>query len=108
MDDLLKTLASLESSKSRKATAAAFTLGIPSLLVMGLDMSLVMVWGGGLLIPGIIVGVLGILGCGGAFFLYRSAYGREEQVTAPQIEAAYDVLATVCEEALALLRGQRA
>lgn len=108
VDDLVRTLATLESSKSRKATTAALTLGVPSLLVMGLGMSLTMVWGGGLMIPGIIVGVLGILGCAGAFLLYRSVYGREEQVAASQIEATYDALATVCEEAQVLLRGQRA
>ena len=105
-DDLLKHLATLESSKTRKATTAALVLGIPAALVLGGGMSLCMVAGGSLMVPGILVGILGIAGCVAAWPLYRSTYAKEQAAVAPQIEAAYDSLASVCEEGQALLRGQ--
>ena len=41
----------------------AYVIGIAGALILGVGMCLTMVWGAGLLIPGIIVGVVGLLIC---------------------------------------------
>lgn len=105
VDDLIATIADLEASKNGRACEAAMLLGIPSCLVMGAGMSLVMAFTG-LAVPGIVLGVLGIAGCIAAWPLYRSTFAKESAKVAPQIERAYDELATVCEEGQTLLRGQ--
>lgn len=105
VDDLVARITELEASKSGRARTAALVLGIPSCLVMGAGMSMTMAFTG-LMAPGIVLGVAGIAGCIAAWPLYRSAFARESIKVAPQIEAAYDELATVCEEGQTLLRGQ--
>ena len=105
MDDLLAGIASMEAEKTRKASLQALSVGIVSALVLGVGMCCTMVWSG-LMIPGIIIGVVGIIGCIAAFLLYRSTCAKEATRLAPRIEAAYDSLATACEEAQALLRAQ--
>lgn len=105
MDDLIASIASMEAEKTRKASLRALTLGIVSALVLGVGMCCTMVWTN-LMIPGIIIGVAGIAGCIGAWLLYRSTVAKESERIAPRIEAAYDSLATACEEAQAVLRAQ--
>ena len=106
VDNLIATITRLEDSKARKAWATAFVLGVPSMLVLGAGMSMTMVFTG-LMFPGIVLGVLGIAGCLAVWPLYRSVFAKEATRVAPQVEAAYDELATVCEEAQTLLRAQR-
>lgn len=105
MDDLIASIAGMEAEKTRKASLRALTLGIVSALVLGVGMCCTMVWTN-LMIPGIIIGVAGIAGCIGAWLLYRSTVAKESERIAPRIEAAYDSLATACEEAQAVLRAQ--
>lgn len=105
VDDLVKKIADLESSKRTRATMAALILGIPAALVLGAGMAMTMVWGGGLMAAGIVVGVVGLAGCAAAWPLYRSTFTKEAANVGPQVEAAYDELAGVCEEAQALLRA---
>lgn len=107
MDDLIASIAGMEAEKTRKASLRALTLGIVSALVLGVGMCCTMVWTN-LMIPGIVIGVAGIAGCIGAWLLYRSTVAKESERIAPRIEAAYDSLATACEEAQAVLRAQAA
>lgn len=101
MDDLIDTIAGLEGEKTRRARMRALTVGIVAALVLGVGMCLTMVWDA--MVPGIVVGVLGIAGCVGAWLLYRSTVERETARVTPRIEAAYDSLATACEEAQTVL-----
>ncbi len=107
MDDLIASIADMEGEKTRKGSLRALTLGIVSALVLGVGMCCTMVWTG-LMIPGIIIGVIGIIGCVAAYLLYRSTCAKEAERINPRIEAAYDSLATACEEAQAVLRPQQA
>lgn len=97
MDDLIASIARLEGEKTRKARMRALSLGVAAALVLGVGMCLTMVWDA--MVPGIVVGVVGIAGCVAAWLLYRSTVERETARVAPSIEAAYDSLATACEEA---------
>lgn len=102
MDDLIASIARFEDEKTKKATVYALVLGIASALVLGVGMCCTMVWDG-LMVIGIIVGLVGIVGCVGAWLLYRQTVARETKRIAPSIEAAYDSLATACEEAQTVL-----
>lgn len=101
MDDLIDSIAGLEGEKTRKATMRAVSLGIVAALVLGVGMCCTMVWS--LMALGIIVGVVGIVGCVAAWLLYRSTVVSETARVTPRIEAAYDSLATACEEAQTVL-----
>lgn len=101
MDDLIATLADLEVKKTRKGVIQALVLGIVSTLVLGIGMCFTMVWADTLMLPGVIIGVVGIVGCIANYVLFRRTVAKETARIAPRIEATYDSLATVCEEAQA-------
>lgn len=102
MDDLLGSIASLEAEKTRKARVQAIVIGTVSALVLGIGMSCTMVWTH-LMALGIVVGLVGIGGCFAALLSYRKTVAAETARINPRIESAYDQLATVCEEAQAVL-----
>lgn len=102
MDDLLATLADLESEKTRKATIQAMVLGILAALVLGVGMCCTMVWADTLMVPGIIIGVIGLIACAANYVLFRKTVAKETERINPRVEAAYDSLATLCEEAQAV------
>lgn len=101
-DDLIAQIASLEEEKTRGGRIKAIAVGVISALVLGVGMCCTMVWTQ-LMVLGVVVGIVGILGCVGAWLLYRSTVSKDTARVAPRIEAAYDQLATVCEEAQTVL-----
>lgn len=101
-DDLIAQIASLEAEKTRGAQIKALVVGVISALVLGVGMCCTMVWTN-LMALGVVVGIIGILGCIGAWLLYRSTVRKDTARLAPSIEAAYDKLATVCEEGQTVL-----
>lgn len=104
MDDTLASIARLETEKTKKATSQAIALGTVSALILGLGMSCTMVWTH-LMAIGIVVGIIGIAGCVLTWLRYRKTCATETARINPQIEEAYDRLATQCEEAQAILRS---
>jgi len=84
-EDRMVLLRRLDESVTRKGTAAALSLGVASTLLMGLGMSLCLVWGGSAFVPGIACGLLGMAGMGAAYPLYRCMIRRERAKLAPQI-----------------------
>lgn len=104
MDDTLTVITDLEAEKTKKATTQALSLGTVSALVLGVGMCCTMVWDN-LMVPGIAVGVAGIAGCVWTWLRYRKVCEAEAARLNPQIEEAYDRLATQCEEAQAVLRS---
>lgn len=97
--------ARLKGEKTRKATATAIGAGVVFALVLGLGMCCTMVWGGILMVVGIIVGVVGIAGCMAVWPLYRSIVAKETARVSTSIEVAYDGLATACEQAQTVLEA---
>ena len=94
----------MEAQKTKKATSQAIALGTIAALVLGVGMCCTMVWTH-LMALGIIVGIIGIAGCIFAFLRYRKTVESESARVSPEIEAAYDRLATQCEEAQVVLRS---
>lgn len=101
-DDLISQIAGLEGKKTSRARVLSLTAGIVSALVLGVGMCCTMVWTQFMAL-GIVVGIVGIAGCVAAWLLYRATVRKETARLAPRIEAAYDQLATVCEEAQTVL-----
>ena len=75
----------LDESAARKGTTVSLAVGILSALVLGLGMSGVMVWGGAWLIPGVIIGLVGIAGVACAYPLYSRITRREREKIAPRV-----------------------
>lgn len=84
-EDKMERLRRLDRSVTRKGSARAIALGTISALVMGAGMSMSMVWTDTLLIPGIIVGTLGIAGVCMAYPVYAHVTRKERDRIAPEI-----------------------
>lgn len=84
-EDKMEQLRRLDQSATKKGTAVSLIVGILGTLIMGGGMSMYMVWTSALLIPGIIVGVLGIAGVAAAYPLYSHITKKERERIAPEI-----------------------
>ncbi len=89
--DKMEQLRKLDAGVTNRATVAALVTGILGALVMGTGMSLVMTdlaaklgMASGLL-PGIFIGVVGMLGVIAAYPLYQMVLKKERAKAAPQI-----------------------
>ena len=74
----------LDASVTRKGMIVSLTLGIASTLILGIGMCCVMVWDG-LFIPGIFIGMLGILGMIAAYPVYTHITQKQREKLAPEI-----------------------
>lgn len=79
----LERLRELDAGVTRKGTAVSLILGVLGALVMGLGMSLCMVWA--MYWPGIPLGVVGIAMAGAAYPVFHRITEREKQRVAPEI-----------------------
>lgn len=104
MDDTMASIASMEAAKTRKASSQSIAIGVIAALVLGVGMCCTMVWTH-LMALGIVVGLIGIAGCVFAWTHYRKVREAETLRINPQIDEAYDRLATLCEEAQAVMHA---
>lgn len=81
----LEHLRRLDDGVTKKATAISLVFGVMGTLIMGGGMSMCLVWGDILMIPGILVGVLGIVGIVLAYPVYCRTLAKERQRIAPEI-----------------------
>jgi len=84
-EDKMEQLRRLDASAARGASAAALLTGIAGTLIMGVGMCCTMVWRERLFIPGIVIGVIGILGIAAAYPLYARALKKKREKLAPEI-----------------------
>lgn len=84
-EDKMQLLKRLDESVYQKASVIALIIGIIGALVMGIGMSCCMVWAGTLFIPGIIVGVIGIMLVCLAYPIYIRTLKKEREKIAPEI-----------------------
>lgn len=84
-EDKMERLRRLDKSVTRPGRAAALIVGIMGSLIMGTGMSMCMVWGGELFVPGIIVGAVGVIGVICAYPLYNAVTKRQRAKLAPEI-----------------------
>lgn len=82
-DDKMEQLRALDRSVEQKATAASLIVGIGGALLFGLGMSCVLVWQ--LLIPGLLFGLVGLVGMALAYPAYTRTLEKERKRVAPEI-----------------------
>lgn len=78
-------LKELDASVTKLGTKVSIIIGTISTLVMGFGMSCTMVWKEELFIPGIIIGIIGILGIALAYPLFHYITQKQKKRIAPII-----------------------
>ncbi len=84
-ENKMEQLRRLDNGVVQKATAVAIAVGIVGALLLGIGMCCTMVCGGKWFIPGIAVGIVGIITVCLAFPLYNITLKKEREKIAPQI-----------------------
>lgn len=75
----------LHASSTQKATLYALIVGIVGALILGTGMSCCMVWTKTMLIPGIIIGLVGIAIVSVAYPVYNRVLKTERERIAPEV-----------------------
>lgn len=83
--DKMEQLRRLDRSVARKGTIWSLILGILGTLIFGAGLSCCLVWTGTLLIPGIVLGVVGVAVLAAAYPVYARLTEKERQRVAPEI-----------------------
>lgn len=91
-EDKMERLRKLDRDVTKPGLIAALIVGVVSTLVMGLGMCCTMVWGESLFVPGIVIGVIGIVGICAAYPLYTRVTKRQRDKLAPEIMRLTDEL----------------
>lgn len=81
----MERLRRLDASATQFPAIVSLTVGIVSALVLGAGMSCIMVWGNKLFIPGIVIGMIGIMGMIAAYPVYTRMVKRRREKLAPEI-----------------------
>lgn len=83
--DRMQQIRDLDKSVTTKGTVVSLIIGILGTLVMGLGMSMCLVWGEELFVVGVIIGVLGIAALSIAYPVYSYITKKEKERVAPLI-----------------------
>ena len=81
----LETLRRLDASATTKATTVSLCVGLIGALILGAGMSCCMVWTDTLLLPGILIGLIGMALVGLAYPLYERTLKKERARIAPEV-----------------------
>lgn len=84
-EDKMEQLRRLDAGVTKKATVLSLILGITGTLIMGIGMSFSLVWPDVLLVPGIIIGIIGIAILSAAYPVYAKVLKLEREKAAPEI-----------------------
>lgn len=84
-ENKMEQLRRLDQSAARKGVVVSLIVGILGTLIMGGGMSCCMVWTDTLLVPGIVIGILGMAVAGMAYPLYAHITAKERERIAPEI-----------------------
>lgn len=84
-EDKMDKLRRLDQSTTRKGTAVSIAVGVAGCLLLGIGMCCSMVWMEQWFIPGIIIGLIGIVCVAVAYPLYKRITEKERERIAPQI-----------------------
>lgn len=86
-EDKMEQLRKLDQSAAKKGTMYSIVVGVIGTLIMGVGMTCTLEWGEMLLIPGILIGIIGMALMGIAYPLYIRVTKKEREKIAPQILA---------------------
>ena len=91
-EDKMERLRKLDESVTQKAMTISLIIGVISAIILGIGMCCCMVWGDILFIPGIIIGLVGIVGVSLAYPAYTFVLKKEREKIAPEILRLIDEL----------------
>lgn len=84
-EDRMEQLRRLDESAVRPGTVASILLGVIGVLLLGLGMCCTMVWGGSWFIPGILIGIVGMLIMASAYPVFTCITKIRREKLAPEI-----------------------
>ena len=84
-ENKMEQLQRLDASATQKATMYAIIVGVIGALILGTGMSCCMVWTDTLMIPGIVIGIIGMAVVAAAYPLYNRTLKKERERIAPEI-----------------------
>lgn len=91
-ENKIEYLRRLDAGVSQKAAMMAIIVGVAGTLLLGLGMSCAMVWEGMWFIPGIALGIIGIIVLSLAYPLYNRTLKKEREKISPEIMRLTDEL----------------
>lgn len=86
-EDKMETLRRLDKSVEKPGTVWGIVFGVVGTLIMGGGMSMVMVGPSGLMVPGIMLGIMGMIVMAIAYPLYKNITKKQKKLLGPQILA---------------------
>ena len=84
-ENKMEQLRRLDASATQKATMYAIIVGVIGALILGAGMNCCLVWTDALLIPGIVIGIIGMAVLAVAYPLYNRTLKKERERIAPEI-----------------------
>ena len=84
-EDKMEQLRKLDAGVTSKATMISIIIGVIGALIMGIGMCCAMVWQGLWFIPGIVIGLVGMVIIAAAYPIYQRVVKREREKIAPEI-----------------------
>ena len=91
-ENKMEQLWRLDASATKPGTAASIIVGVIGALLFGIGMCCTMVWMGNLFIPGIVIGVAGLLAIAAACPVYTHITKKQREKLAPEIMRLTDEL----------------
>ena len=91
-EDKMEKLRRLDASATRPGTIMSLIVGIIGALILGVGMCCTMVWASTWFIPGIIIGVIGIVGVIAAYPIYSHITKKQREKLSPEIMRLSDEL----------------
>jgi len=91
-EDKLERLHRLDENVTKPGLIVSLIVGVISTLVMGFGMCCTMVWSDTLFVPGIVIGIVGIIGICAAYPLYIRITKKQREKLAPEIMRLTDEL----------------
>ena len=84
-EDKMTQLRKLDAGVSRNASVHALSIGMIGALILGIGMCCCMVWKGIWFVPGIVIGLAGMVAAGMAYPAYQRILKKERAKIAPEI-----------------------
>lgn len=91
-EDKMERLRRLDRDVTRPGTIAALVIGTLSALILGVGMCCVMLWADALFVPGIAIGIIGLVGVCTAYPVYLRITKSRKEKLAPEIARLADEL----------------
>lgn len=91
-ENKMEQLRRLDKNATWKGTIVASILGVIGAFFLGIGMCCAMVWNGLLFVPGIIIGIIGLIVIAVAYPLYLKITKKQREKLAPQIMKLTDEL----------------